>query len=409
MKFSALALLFASAIPANARPPPQCHSMHWFDIGSRVNPSWAESAYYCRGQGLRTCTYSELCPGGQYSTPHEYPGPQGSSPEQWVAIDDGSRCQYNAWVQLGDHPYTFLSQDESCFRHDDDFGNGNTDCAPWGPIPGSWQGGAVVDIYRYHVCCRSETCHGTAGGVGDPHFKTLNGTWFDFHGICDLVLVEDENFADGLGLTIHIRTKARYEYSFIETAAIKIGDSTLEVSSFGEYSLDGIAHADMPAEMAGQFLVFHEEKSFKEHVFTIKTGETEAIKVTTFKDMVSVTVENATDANFGSSVGLIGKLDGTLVGRDGSTVFQVEDHDLFGQEWQVLPSEPQLFQTPSQFTGKTCVPPVATKGRRLEETISMEAAKIACAHHKDEEMKDMCIFDVIAMGDLEVANVHGAF
>ncbi|CAB9523311.1 unknown protein [Seminavis robusta] len=249
----------------------------------------------------------------------------------------------------------------------------------------------------------------SAGGGGDPHFKTWNSTWYDFHGICDLVLLDDENFANGLGLTIHIRTKDRYPYAYIESAALQIGEDILEVSSFGEYMMDGVSKVDMPAEMGGQFLVDHEQKSDKEHTFTIKVGESEAIKLSTFKDMVTVMIENGSSADFGTSVGLMGKFgDGALLARDGTTV--IGDHNLFGQEWQVLASEPQLFQTSSQFLGKRCVPPATTKGRRrLGVTISKDAAEKACDHHKDMKMQDMCVFDVIAMGDLEVAHAHGAF
>ena len=49
-------------------------------------------------------------------------------------------------------------------------------------------------------------------------------------GECDLVLVHIDDFQNGLPLDIHIRTKIRYEdYSYIESAAIKIGDDILEV------------------------------------------------------------------------------------------------------------------------------------------------------------------------------------
>jgi hypothetical protein len=68
---------------------------------------------------------------------------------------------------------------------------------------------------------------------GDPHFKTWHNQWYDFHGICDLVLLENDEFDDGKGMDIVIRTKPRYEYSFIEAAAIKLGEDILEVGSYG--------------------------------------------------------------------------------------------------------------------------------------------------------------------------------
>lgn len=44
---------------------------------------------------------------------------------------------------------------------------------------------------------------------GDPHFETWTGEKFDFHGACDLKLLESRSH----NLTIHIRTTQRYHYS----------------------------------------------------------------------------------------------------------------------------------------------------------------------------------------------------
>lgn len=247
------------------------------------------------------------------------------------------------------------------------------------------------------------------GGIADPHFKTWHGEWYDFHGICDLVLVHNEKFSNGLGMDIHLRTKDRYEYSYIQTAAIKIGDDVLEVGSWGEYWFNGVEGAEL-SSMGSQFPVTYTSENKKRHQFVVKTGDAtneESIVVRTFKDMVSVTVENATVANFGMSVGLMGNfIDGSLVGRDGTVM---DDHDMLGQDWQILESEPMLFQAPSNKPYGTCTPPTATGRRRLGESIAMEAAEKACSKYDDEKKRDMCIFDVMAMGDLEVAEVHGAF
>ena len=58
--------------------------------------------------------------------------------------------------------------------------------------------------------------------------QTWGQTYYDYHGECDLVLLDAPSFAHGLGLTAHTRNKGRYGYSFIESAAIKIGDDILE-------------------------------------------------------------------------------------------------------------------------------------------------------------------------------------
>lgn len=253
----------------------------------------------------------------------------------------------------------------------------------------------------------------SGGGNGDPHFKKWGGEWYDFHGICDMVLVHSEDFGDGLGLDIHIRTKPRYEFSYIEATAIKIGEDVLEVGSWGEYWINGVESAGLSTTMmANKYAVDHILDNKKKHRFVITLDEymKESILINVHKDMVNVNVENATMANFGTSSGLLGSFpDGDKLARNGATI--VEDNNLFGQEWQVRANATQLFLSTNQNQNiaGVCIPPVASKGRRLGERIAMEAAEKACAHHKEEQIKDMCIFDVIAMGDLEVADIHGAF
>lgn len=66
----------------------------------------------------------------------------------------------------------------------------------------------------------------------DPHFKTWTGDKFDFHGECDLVLLQNPEFSSGLGMHVHIRTKLQGpRFSSVETAALRIGEDTLEVQS----------------------------------------------------------------------------------------------------------------------------------------------------------------------------------
>lgn len=48
------------------------------------------------------------------------------------------------------------------------------------------------------------------------------------YGECDLVLVDNPTFADGLGLRLHIRTKRVKYYSYIERAGLQIGSDGFE-------------------------------------------------------------------------------------------------------------------------------------------------------------------------------------
>ena len=87
----------------------------------------------------------------------------------------------------------------------------------------------------------------------------------------------------------------------------------------------------------------------------------------------------------------------------------------FGQEWQVRADEPMLFRTsrsPQASKGEKCVLPGATSKqslrRRLKESkITPSEAEAACAHLKGTT-KSACVYDVLAVGDLDLAQ-SGAY
>lgn len=213
-------------------------------------------------------------------------------------------------------------------------------------------------------------------------------------GMCDLVMLDVPDFGNGQGLTIHTRTKGRYDYSYIESAAIKIGDNVFQLSSYGDYILDGVSQAELPATIGG-YTIRQTAQNAKESKFEIQFSEYKSIELSTFKDLVNVRTPVLNHDEFRTSKGLFGAFpSGRLVGRDGTTVFT--DHNEFGQEWQVLDSEAKLFQDANHFPQHPhdkCVLPDPTKDsrRRLGETVAREAAESACNHWGD--LKEMCIMD----------------
>jgi len=207
-----------------------------------------------------------------------------------------------------------------------------------------------------------------------------------------------------------------YQYSYIEAAVVQIGDDTLEVTSFGEYALNGIGNADL-SSLAG-YPIRRTSPNEKQHVFeiVIDSDTKESIFLSAFKDLVAVKIHNGSLEHFGSSQGLIGTFDGKLVGRDGTdmTASVQLNPNAGGQEWQVhSEKESTLFRTvrSPQHPAQQCKLPSATetKSRRLGETIAHQAAAKACSmYHEEGPAKEACIFDVMAIGDLDMAQA-GAF
>jgi hypothetical protein len=253
---------------------------------------------------------------------------------------------------------------------------------------------------------------GDGSGQGDPHFKTWRGQHYDFHGACDLIFLQSKEFESGLGLDVHIRTKIRRDMSYISSAVLRIGSDVLEVESQGIYYLNGVASAELPSEFSG-FEFSHTQPTDKQHTFEVHLGGRERIKLKTYQDFVSVLIEQGLSKHFGHSVGLLGDFgEGRRFARDGKTI--LDDANVFGQEWQVLDTDPTLFQTVRfpQHPQKCTMPTPKTTDmlrRRLLETSSVDelAAEKACAHW-GEQGKEDCVFDVLTTGDLEIA-VVGAY
>ena len=74
------------------------------------------------------------------------------------------------------------------------------------------------------------------------------------------------------GLDINIRTKIRYDYSFIESAVVAIGEDTFEVSSFGDYFINHIGGAELPATISG-YNITHTKPSDKKKAKALKLAK----------------------------------------------------------------------------------------------------------------------------------------
>lgn len=245
---------------------------------------------------------------------------------------------------------------------------------------------------------------------GDPHFKTWGGEKFDYHGACDLVLLDNPGFMDGLGMKIHIRTKHHKWWSYIEAAVLQIGEDTLELMG-GKESVQ-YWHNGQTGEMKngdasfGDFPLVFKRKSAGRGRMHVDLGKKNAISLETFDNFVRVNVKTPTEKFFQGSVGLLGSYpEGIKVARDGSTV--LENADEYGQEWQVHPSEPMLFHNASHADPLKCtMPDTAQKSRRLQEsTLTSEDAAIACAGVPEDD-RDDCIFDVLATDDKHMAESY---
>ena len=222
-----------------------------------------------------------------------------------------------------------------------------------------------------------------------------------------------------MGIDIQIRTKLVRFWSYIKSAAVRIGNDILELEGAVDYKDSKETHYWINLEYQGQFTTLggfpvklSNPGAYKRR-FTIDLSSVypgQKIHIETYKEFVRVDFINGSEESFGNMVGLLGDFKtGKTLARDGATV--MNDFWEFGQEWQVLPSEGMLFDRVSkpQFPEKCQMPddPRGERRRRLGEmVVSEEQAEAACAHLADAGDRKDCVYDVLATQDVDMVGAY---
>jgi len=260
------------------------------------------------------------------------------------------------------------------------------------------------------------------GTRGDPHFKTHTGEMYDFHGGCDLVLLDNPAFHNGLGMRVHIRTKIKTWWSYVESAVIQIGDETVEITGGQNVNqwlhINGVANGPLEEKewnigSVGNYVLRFKQKG-KEREAHIHLGNGEKLVMKTYYGFVKVEIKAEGSTHYTGSLGLLGRFpDGKRVGRDGETL--IKEVNTFGQEWQVKPEEPKLFHSYEGDwivpAGQKCAMPVDTvektklRRRRLANGIPIQQAEKACSHLESADDRKACVFDVVSTQSIDMASV----
>lgn len=261
--------------------------------------------------------------------------------------------------------------------------------------------------------------------INSSHPSFFSSSFFLNHRIggCDLTMLHSPNFGNGIGMDIHIRTKIKNWWSYIESAVVRIGQNTFEVrggtptESDSRYWINGLPGSvnmmdemdklEHLEDMSGHSIQY-KVLSSKKRKFRIDLGHGNAVGFESYADFVRVNVRAKNGTDFEGSTGLMGSFPyGEMIGRYKSDI--IEDPNEFGKQWQVLPSEGQLFHNIEgvQAPEECAMPDESIKNsRRLGESmISKEDAALACAHVNGDEM-DRCIFDVMATNEKDIAGAY---
>ena len=195
----------------------------------------------------------------------------------------------------------------------------------------------------------------------DPHVQPWgNGDHFEFQGNQDYILLQNPDYADGLGLDIHIRTIASDWWSYISAAVVRVGHVTLELDAShfwvdgNEMVLDTKASSPAGIDVQKQGIVHANirqlnSQQFQLHANLLDEDGGDVVRFETFQDFIRVDVYSQNGESFSSSFGLLGSFpEGIKVARDRTTI--LNDDAAFVEEWKVLPRDGNLFHNPKERT-----------------------------------------------------------
>lgn len=246
----------------------------------------------------------------------------------------------------------------------------------------------------------------------EQHFQRWGREHNSFHGECDLVLVHSKDFHEGAGLDLHVRTTIQDYFSFIETAALRVGENKLQVWS-SEFVLNGMKHfsSDLPMTFGDKFKYTITElpasegqnPKFYKYYMVDLNGQSHII-FKFYKQYLTISVSGSQN-DFGDSDGLMGEYgSGEMISRDGNVI---SDFSQFGFEWQVNPTDPLLFTDTRQpqLPFEACRMPTAARPVRRHlraNRMLAEQAHVACAHVSGSDF-ELCIDDVMQTNDIGLA------
>jgi hypothetical protein len=243
---------------------------------------------------------------------------------------------------------------------------------------------------------------------------------FQFHGECDLVLVHSDHVNGDKKLDVHVRTVIHEWWSQIESAALRIGDVTLQMD-VDKLFVNGQEFSDKDLPMKTAEFVISEPFEGAHFTEAVHGSENHVLKTyaVTFNDKSVVTfkvldgfmnvVISGHKHDFEHSVGLMGDyFHGKPYTRAGERMYDLHE---FSLEWQVDPRiDPVLFVESKgpQLPAEQCRMPGVAKieRRRLrgqENAKLFGQARNACAG-KDEF--DACMNDIMATNNLNMALLH---
>lgn len=256
---------------------------------------------------------------------------------------------------------------------------------------------------------------GRAGGGGDPHLYAFGGRFFSWQGHCDVVLLKSPKTKNGDTMVeMHIRTRRVRSWSAIDSIAIKSGENVSEIESnkgtltLNGHKVDKVKTDSLSINKSQGSINNKRKKRIVTYTFTFDENKILTVEVNTRTKMLFVNLMG--DYPRGTTGVLGSPYNPGQIGRDGTNMTEASVNE-FVENWQVRDTDLQLFHQnrhphyPSKCLYEMADIQSSSQSRRLKELskVSRAIATSACAAHPAGPLRDFCVQDVMATGDLEIS------
>jgi hypothetical protein len=217
-------------------------------------------------------------------------------------------------------------------------------------------------------------------------------------------MTSSQEFGNGKGLNLHIRTTIQDNFSYISGTALQIKDAILEVDSDGNHYINGEKDVELPSTIAGYTVSKVNNTNEANKKFHVELDDGNLISIRAFKGFMYVTL-SATIPGGAGLLGTYGKPG--MVSREGTLLEAAND---MGASWQVNGSDVSLFRSSRDPQWpESCMMPEPAKAprRRLGEKAALERDALEACAHVEGELHSFCMFDVIQTGDVDLATQYG--
>ncbi|KAK3093006.1 hypothetical protein FSP39_009936 [Pinctada imbricata] len=244
------------------------------------------------------------------------------------------------------------------------------------------------------LACNTHNCPDlcTCRASGDPHYKTFDGQWIHFQGICKYLLTELINAYDPCWFSVSVKNENRgnKRVSFTRSVDVQLKKTRIRLRKNGQVEVDGV-HVYLPYTEKG---VFEIKRSGRNVIVETSCG---AIISWDGRSVVTVSIPGQFKNKLRGICGdCNGKKDDYKT-KNGNDVSKRKDRfNLIGESWRV----------PDDSGFRECTPP---EGPENCSPVLLKEAKAACQvinskfsectkHDPDlaEEFFDNCLYDYCA-------------